>query len=225
MERKWRKDELALLAGTALFRGLPQEELPPLLAEGNARRCRVRKGEVIYAPRQYQQSLGILLTGSALVTKGTEGAPPLVVSMLRRGDLFGAAALFNDEPDFASTITARADCSLVLFSQARLTALLKASPLLALNYIRYLSSRIRVLAREIDCLVAGSGEKKLVYYLLSCMDENQVVQLGCSLTELSRRLHMGRASLYRALDRLEEEGILVREGREIIMKRTEGCAE
>jgi CRP-like cAMP-binding protein len=215
MERNWRKDELALLESTFLFQGLPREKLLPLLEEGRMCRRRVHKGEVIYSPVQYERSIGVLLTGSVLVTKDRSGGPPLVISVLNKGDLFGAGALFNDEPDYVTTLTARANCSLVLFNQEQVAGMMREHPQLAANYIRYLSNRVRFLSNKIDILVAGSGEQKLAHYLATHMDEGGVVRLDCSLTELTKRLHMGRASLYRAIDRLEASGTLHREGKQM----------
>ena len=222
MARSWRKNELALLADTFLFRGMSQQAILELLTQTGACRRKVRKGEEIYTPTRYERSIGILLSGSVLVTKAGGDGPPLVVSMLGRGELLGAAALFNDEPEYATTLTARADCTLVMFTQEQVSALLKDYPLLAGNYIRYLSGRIRFLGNKIDSLIAGGGEQKLSQYLLTNMDEAGRVQLSCSLTELAERLHMGRASLYRAFDRLTREGMLLRKGRQITILRTEG---
>lgn len=217
----WSEDELALLEHTFLFQGISGDALRPLLAQSGACRRQVRKGEVIYSPTQYERSIGILLSGSVQVTKVSGEGPPLVISVLRQGELFGAAALFNDEEAYATTLTARSDCTLLMLTQEQVSALLAADPLLAANYIRYLSGRIRFLGNKIDSLIAGSGERKLAHFLLTHMDDAGAVALPCSLTELAERLHMGRASLYRALDRMTEEGTLTRRGRQIVLRHPE----
>lgn len=217
----WRADELTLLESAFLFRGMSGDGLRPLLAQSGAERRKVGKGEVIYSPTHYERSIGILLSGSVLVTRSGGEGPPLVVSVLRKGELFGAAALFNDEPEYATTLTAKTDCVLVMLTQEQVSAMLAAHPLLAANYIRYLSGRIRFLGDKIDSLIAGSGERKLAHYLLAHMDEAGLVRLSCSLTELAERLHMGRASLYRAFDKLAEEGTLARRGKQITLLHPE----
>ena len=50
-------------------------------------------GAEIYRPDRFRRCLGLLLSGRVLVTKGS-----LTVSTLEPGDLFGAAALYNDSP-------------------------------------------------------------------------------------------------------------------------------
>ena len=217
----WHAEELTLLENTFLFQGISGDELPVLLAQSGAQRRQVPKGTVIYSPTHYERSIGILLLGSVLVTKSGGEGPPLLVSVLHKGELFGAAALFNDAPEYVTTLTAKTDCVLLMLTQEQVSSLLAASPLLATNYIRYLSGRIRFLGDKIDSLIAGNGEQKLIHYLSSHMDDSGAVRLTCPLTELAERLHMGRASLYRAFDKLEEEGALIRQGRRITLLQPE----
>lgn len=83
-------EELTLLRGVFLFQGA--EALADAAAADP--RCQIAvagRGQIIYAPHQFQHSLGVLLSGRVQVSKGE-----LLVSSLGPGDLFGAAALFND---------------------------------------------------------------------------------------------------------------------------------
>ena len=70
-------------------------------------------GEVLYQPHRFLRCLGVLLSGQVRVTNGA-----LSVSTLEAGELFGAAALYNDAPDYATTLTARAPCRVLLLPQA-----------------------------------------------------------------------------------------------------------
>ena len=96
------------------------------------------------------------------------------LSHLGAGDLFGAAALFTDNQDYATTLTALTPCRLVLFPQDGVERLVEESSRFALNYIRYLSSRIQFLSGRLDTVSAGTAEGKLAQYLLSAVgDEEQ----------------------------------------------------
>ena len=61
----------------------------------------------------------------------------------------------------------------------------------------------------------------LTAYLLGQMDADGRVDPGCSMTELAARLNMGRASLYRELQKLEERGALTRSGKAILIQKPE----
>lgn len=205
------QQERELLAGIFLLDGLEGAELDQILAHPQCTRAQAAKGEVIYSPHAFQRSLGVILSGSAQVTRDE-----LIVSILEAGDLFGAAALFNQAPDYVTTLTARTDCTMLLLPQSLVSDLMARSPRLTENYIRYLSGRIRFLSDKIQELIAGSAEEKLEQYLLSRAEGN-AVHLDCSLTGLAKRLNMSRASLYRAFDALEAGGALCRRGREIVL--------
>ena len=83
------------------------------------------------------------------------------------------------------------------------------------HYLDFLSGRIRFLNRKIGYLTAGSAERRLALYLASF--QKQELVLKDSISSLSELLDIGRASLYRAFDALEEQGLIRREGRSILV--------
>ena len=121
---------LFLGAEDALLRRLPA--LPGVTLESFA------AGDLLYGPSQFRRSLGVLLAGQVQVTNGS-----LSVSLLRAGELFGAAALYNDAPEFAAVLTARSPCRVLFLPQETLDRLLGEEPLLRRNYLRYLTGRVR----------------------------------------------------------------------------------
>ena len=207
----WTETELSLLRQTALFGTLSPSELHGILARPECIRGSYAKGDVIYAPHAFQRNLGVLLSGVVEVTKGE-----LIVSVLRKGELFGAAALFNEEPDYATTLTARIPSEVLFFPQELISCLMEQYPVLAMGYVRYLSGRIRFLSGKIEDLIAGSAERRLEQYLLARLEDGRV-KLDCPATALARRLNMSRASLYRAFELLEAAGVIRREGKAVFM--------
>ena len=198
--------ERALLEGTFLFRGAP-EAAELALSDPRAVRLREARGAVLYDPRHFQRSLGVVLEGRIQVNKGA-----LIMSVLGPGELFGAAALFNDRPDYATTLTARAPCRVLLLPQALVEELMARYPVVGRSYVAYLSGRIRFLSGKIDALTAGSAQRKAARYLLSRLD-GAWAELDCPVAGLAQRLGVSRASLYRALDALEARGAVRREGK------------
>lgn len=205
-----REAHRALLEGIFLFQGAP-EAVGAALADPGCTLRQVKKGAVIYDPRRFDRCLGVLLEGEVQVSKGA-----LIISVLHRGELFGAAALFNDRLDYATTLTARTACQVLLLSQELVERLMDTYPAVGRSYVAYLSERIRFLNGKIDALSAGGAECRLAQYLLG-QDASGVVELECSATGLARRLNVSRASLYRALDALEASGTIRREGKQIIL--------
>lgn len=201
------KQDLACLGRCPLLRGVPEDGIARLLDEPGAELVSFSGGQVVYSPQHFSRRLGVLLSGSLQVTKGE-----LTVSCLEPGELFGAAALFNDRPDYATTLTARTPCRVLLLPQALVEELMGRFPEVCRSYVAYLSERIRFLSGKIDALTAGSAERKVAQYLLSRLD-GEWAELDCSATGLAQRLGVSRASLYRALDALEARGAVRRAGK------------
>ena len=200
-------DELGSLSRCPFFRGAEENllrrilSLPGVSAEGFS------PGETVYQPHRFRRCLGFLLSGQVQVTNG-----PLSVSLLEAGELFGAAALYNDLPDYATTLTARTPCRILFLPQEEVDRLLGEEPLLRRNYLRYLSGRIRFLSGRLQAVTQTGAEGKLARYLLSSGED---APIRTSATDLARRLGLSRASLYRAFDALEGAGLIRREGKTV----------
>lgn len=201
--------ECELLRATFLFATLSPAELARAVADPGCRAEQAEKGQIIYEPHTFSRSLAVLLTGRVEVSKAG-----FVVSVLERGEVFGAAALFNDRAAYATTLTARGKCRMVFFTQELMGRLMEARPPMAAAYIRYLSGRIRFLEGKLDDLLAPSAERKLSQYLLSHR-VGDCVTLDCPMSGLAHRLDLGRTSLYRAFETLTAAGAIQKTGKTV----------
>lgn len=192
-----------------LFAGCSRSQTEAALSDESCCVQTFASGQTLYRPNHFSRCLGVLLSGQVRVTRDA-----LVISVLSPGDLFGAAALFNDRPDYATTLTASTPCRVVLFPQEQISRMMDASPRIRDNYIRYLSGRIRFLSSKIQSLAADGADGKLAQYLLTNLTAERP-RLDCPATELAHRLGISRASLYRAFDSLCEQGLICRKGRTI----------
>ncbi len=199
--------ERTLLSRCPLLRGAPEALLDRVAGADGASLSRFSPGQTVYSPRRFRRCLGVLLSGQLQVTKGT-----LTVSRLEPGELFGAAALYSDAPEYATTITARRPSRCLLLDQALVDRLLAEEPLVRENYLRYLTGRIRFLSGRLQSLAQSGAEGKLARYLLA---NGLSGTLTCSAVSLAQRLGISRASLYRAFHTLEESGLIVRRGKTI----------
>ncbi len=149
--------------------------------------------------------LGYIAKGEATVSRAGE-RHAVILNTLREGDVFGASALFGRDALFSTNITAKTDGMLLLIGQAAVEELLTAFPPLAKAYVTYLSEKIRFLNRRLDVLAGRSTEEKVAAFLLH--NTCGTAPLRFQKTALSSVLGLGRASLYRVLDSLEERGII-----------------
>ena len=164
----------------------------------------VARGGVVYGPGRFRRCLGVVLRGRIEVRRES-----ILMAALSAGDVFGAAALFNDSPDYPTTLTALSPCQTLLIPETRIRALLRQCPAFAEDYAAYLSGRIQFLSQRLEAVSSPSPEGKLARYLLANGGSS------CPATELCQRLGVSRASLYRAFSALEDSGLITRKGKTI----------
>lgn len=198
----------SMLRNNRIFQSVGEDRLERLVEDADVQTF--RRGDEILSPSRGGRIMGMIITGSAAVNKGRA-----VINTLVPGDIFGAVTLFFDEPSPATTVTARVECSAVFFEKDAIAELIESEPGAAIGFAAYLSARIRFLTRRIEALTAGDSASKLLSYLLEREQDGKVDIQSCA--ELARRLDVGRASLYRALDSLETSGDIRREGKKIFI--------
>ena len=162
-----------------------------------------KKGEIIYDENRFLKGIGIVLSGEARAVS-LNGDVPL--SYFGQGKVFGAAAIFGDNKEYISRIEAVSDCAVQFIEQETLTKLFRADEQIAVNYISFLSSKIRFLNGKLSVMMQEGVDGKLYAYLNKLGDEGY----SGKMTELSKILCIGRTSLYRSLENLEQNNLIVR---------------
>lgn len=208
--------ELQALHQCFLFSDLSFEQVEEISRMAGCSCRDVSRGSVIYGGESFERCLGLFLSGSATVSKPAENGKELAISRLGPGMIFGAAAIFNDVQAFTNLITAQENCRVLMMEEAWLQRVMQMHFSVAEAYIRYLSDRILFLNGRIASLAAGTTDQIVTHFLLQ-----NGPQITISMTELASRLNIGRASLYRVMDRMEDEGILERSGKTIMVKHPE----
>ncbi|MGN1018382.1 MAG: Crp/Fnr family transcriptional regulator [Oscillospiraceae bacterium] len=218
---KLNETEMELVLKTELFRGSPPSVLTRILAVSDCTAADYEKNDVVYDKTNFSRSLGIVLDGRLRVTKENADKRPIVMSTLQRGALFGAAALFNSEPEYATKITAIERSRVLFLPQRLIKRMIEREPDIAENYIRYLSERILFLNRKIYFLTAGTAEQRLAGFLLDNLAVGEYSEMPMPMHRLADALNMSRASLYRAFDELTESGAVSKQGKLVCINNAE----
>ena len=213
--------ETELVSKTELFRGSPPSVLTRILAVSDCTAAEYEKNEVVYDKTNFYRSLGIVLEGRLRVTKENADKRPIVMSTLQRGAIFGAAALFNSEPEYATKVTAIERSRVLFLPQRLIKRMIEREPDIAENYIRYLSERILFLNRKIYFLTAGTAEQRLAGFLLDNLAVGEFSEMPMTMHRLADALNMSRASLYRAFDELTASGAVSKQGKLVCINNAE----
>ncbi len=199
---------MSILEKLFLFNGLkPYEskEIISLFKEPT----QFKKGDIIYSAEKFPNAIGVVLKGKAYALADNENE--LHMKTFESGACFGAAAVFRKGEKYVSTIVAKSDLKVLFIDEDDLRKIFLKYPQTALNYINFLSEKIGFLNAKLNLLSCGSAEMTVYKYLCSVTDDNCVAQIPQSMTLLSKMLGIGRATLYRCLDTLEAEKMILRE--------------
>ena len=172
------------------------------------------KNDTVFSRETYSPVLCLIIKGEARVSKGET-----VISHLKDGEIFGAAFLYNQSYEFENTVTALTPLKVVIIEKNGVDELIKSDSSVSFNYISYLSERIGFLNSKIEGYTKPNAEEKLMLYLKKNADiNNGKCEISVSMTELSHVLQISRASLYRVIETLENQGKICRDGKKIYVK-------
>ena len=129
----------------------------------------------------------------------------------KKGTCFGVAAVFCGNDMYVSTVTAKTETKIVFITENQLNDMFNKYPKTAVNYIKFLSDKIRFLNKKLGILASPTAEETILNYITSIANGNGIAELPNNMTLLSKSLGISRASLYRALETLESEGLILKE--------------
>lgn len=198
---------------TVLFHGIAESVLEKMVSGSECEIVNYEKDRLIYSRNSFRRCLGIILDGTVRVLKENADGHYIIINTLGAGSIFGAAALYNDEKEYATELRVVEPCRIIFFTQRLISRGIERDHRLAENYIRYLSERILFLNRKIGFLTAGTAEQRLASFLADNLSESNFTELPLSMTQLASELNISRASLYRAVDSLVEGGAVQKEGK------------
>ncbi len=209
-----RKSVTESLSACPLFKGLDVAELTKLTTEYMTIRV-CEKNEIIISENNYTRALGIIIKGSASVTKHS-GETKILMSILKKGDIFGMATLFFEEENYLTEIKAKEKVTMAVFSKENVKKMFTLYPQVNENYITILSEKIHFLNNKISTYTRAESIRKVAFFILqNIYDEKLKVTLPYSITKVADTLNVGRASVYRAFETLESEKVISRDGKNI----------
>ncbi len=212
---KHREQYLELLLSLPIFKGAEPKLLEAAVTNGKFAVRAYGSGDMIYCPEEQEKRMIVFLSGKANVYSADTSRAKLLRTVVS-GGVVGVANLFSAEP-FVSRVIADKSCKTLEISAKHFGKMLEKDKSVLYNYISFLSDRICFLNRKIVYLTAGSAERKLAHFLVSLAEEQgcDSFELPVNMNSLAEMLNLGRASLYRAADKLESDGLITREGKKI----------
>lgn len=200
------------LMQTFLFLGMRRQSVENICESLDTLPRHFSREEIIYTPKNYQKKIGFVVSGECEVCRERAGEF-MPLNTLLCGSSFGITAIFADTDEFPTIVRAKRDSEIIFISADELSALIKKYPKISQNIIKFLSNRIVFLNQKVDTFSGSTVEKKLAKFLLSEYKRTEKDSFAISCTKTAEKLAIGRASLYRAISALQDEGLITFENK------------
>ena len=211
-----------LLRTLFLFKNLSYERITTLASSVAPELKRFFPGETIYSPSEFKTRIGFVVNGSCIVERQRGDGVSIPLNKLAPGDAFGVLSVFSDKDEFPTFIKAKKESDILFFDKNDVLYLIKNEPEIAVNLVYFLGNRIAFLNDKLSTFSADNTEQKVVKFLLYEARKRGSQSFNFNCKKTAEALNIGRASLYRAIDSLTENGIVKLENKIINITDLEG---
>ena len=223
-----RIDLAAVLEKTALLSSLTAAELK-LLSARTVRRS-FHAGELIFSEGEPCHGLHIIARGKIRIFKTSLGGREQVLGVNHPGESVAELPVFDGGPYPASAMAVE-DTEIAFISRRDFQAYCMEHPAVALKVLAVVGSRLRRLVGIIEELSFTTIRQRLISTLLRLAESEGKqtrrgieFQLPASHQELANQLGTVRELISRNLMRLQAEGLLDVDAREIVVKDMKGLS-
>ena len=206
-------EHIPKLSSHPIFKGIDASIISKYLSEDNVFLKTYSTSSIIISPQDKVLPIYIIVSGTVEITCPAADHKVLLKTS-GIGSIFGVANLYIDGEGFPSIVSAKTDVEVLIINRDTFKNMLKSETDIMNNYLVFISKKVIYLNKKIASYTVGNNEKKLAYFLY----ENEIdgtVAVNMSISDIAVMLDMGRASLYRAFDKLETDGLIAKDGRNI----------
>lgn len=211
------QDYLYSIRKCYLFDSINDEQLPEAIKLLNGRIKKVEKEDFIVQLGGVLQNAGLLLKGKIENSFQNENYDQITMHTFGGGYLFGEALVINGTKNSPVQVRAVEDCIILFIDLAEIYQSDIHSPLrviLVENLIKSLARKNLILNQKVRILSQKSLRDRILIYLGTLpKDKNGFVKIPFTQTALAEYLGVNRSALSRELGRMQNEGLLIADGR------------
>jgi CRP/FNR family cyclic AMP-dependent transcriptional regulator len=206
-----------MLESIAIFSGLSQAELNIL--ENHMVKRNYQKNTVIINEGDEASSLYIILNGEVKIFLSNEEGREIIINTQGTGDHFGELALLDTAPRSASVMTTMKSI-IGIVSKADFSTVLGSHPELALNLIKELTRRVRLLSDSVKTLALMDVYGRVAKTLLSLAERTDgqlVIENRPTQQDIANRIGASREMVARILKDLQTGNYISIDGKRLII--------
>lgn len=214
-------DKIAALRRTALFKELDEKTLG-VLAERAVER-RFQKDEVLFIAGEEALGLYVIIRGAVRAFRESTDGREQVIHVERAGATVAEVPVFDDGP-YPSTVAAEEETTVLFIDKRDVRRLCLEHPEITLAALKVLAGRLRRCAELVEALSLREVGQRLARFLLAearrkgeRTEKGIVIKLTMTNQQIAARIGSVREVVSRAFTRLQHDGVIVIEGRRLIV--------
>ena len=197
-------DTIEILKKNDLFKQLDETELQAVAELTKTRKVAINT--FVINEGDDDSSMYIIKEGTVNVMLANDEGKEMILTTLKAGDQFGELSLLDAEPRSANVISNQ-KCEFLVIHKEPFYRLLKQNSAIAVNIIKYLCAKVRLITYLAQGLALMDVYGRLVKLLLDLSEENeagdQVVTVPLTHKDIALRVGSSREMISRILKELE----------------------
>ena len=211
------ESKILFLKRVPIFSGVSDESLRKIAAITTERYY--NKKNIIFHEGDYGDTLYIIKSGRIKIAKVSIDGREKTLTILQTGDFFGEMAIFDNLPRSATAEAIDHDIKLLSISKSDFERLIHENPTIALMIMRDLTRRIRQVNQQVEDLAFKDVHGRVASTLFNLLEAEQKqsdkgakdkkeISLKMTHQDLANMVGSSRETVTRALNRLQDEGII-----------------
>ncbi len=216
--------DYSILEKSTLFQGVEAYVLRGYLEETPHHIQCYDKEETIFHLMDPALRIGIILEGRVEAQKSFPNGSQVNVSIRIPGEIIGPAAVFSKSQRYPCDIVALEPATLMMLSKEDLLSLMQKDVKILQNFTTEIASATYMLQQRLELLSYSGIAQKAAFWLLMQVRQTgkTAVQIPDSMSRWAMIMNVSRPSLHREMKKLEEEGIIRYERKNIYVLDPDG---
>jgi CRP/FNR family transcriptional regulator len=214
-------DRIAIFKQAELFRGLDEAVLADLARTAVERR--LERNEILFVAGEPARGMYVIASGAIRAFRTGSDGREQVIHTERAVATIAEVPVFDDG-NYPSTTAAEEPTTVYFLEKKAVLATAVAHPELALAAVRLIASKLRRCAELVEVLSLREVGQRLARVLLEearangrASHDGTIITLRQTHNQLASRIGTVREVVTRSMMRLEEQGLIVHQGKKIVI--------
>ncbi len=210
------ESKIVFLRRVPIFGGVDEDNLTKIANITSEKNY--SKKNIVFHEGDYGDALYVIKNGRIKIAKVALDGREKTLTILKGGDFFGEMAIFDDMPRSATAESMENDVKLLSINKTDFERLITENPSIAIRIMKDLTRRIRQVNEQVQDLAFKDVHGRVASTLYNLLrtekdaskeqNRDQINSLKMTHQDLANMVGSSRETVTRALNRLQDEGVI-----------------